>query len=1659
MGCCANQRVALRTYWSKLQFPSIDPQVQDAELKNSQRYLGNVKKECEGMKTTMEELELQNTIMNRAVAKTVKDKEESMMQHDILRLEVKRLRQQLTTKSENLYSLENRKQQLQISMEEREKEIEVHTEVLRAQLRSAEEEKHKAAIELAERKQKIFTLKSKYDNVMCKVKKEEGGEQLSQAHYMIKAAQEKEELQRKGDELDDKIRRAEKEIRSLENTLGHLVQRNQKFKENLQTSNMQNQSELEEKQTLEEQSRAANEVLFKKKKVLTQLEQEAQEDVQRYEELQRSMQQMEAHVNELTAARDVLRQDIGTQAPKIERAQQTLANAQTRAIQSGVDLAPEAAAAVDVKARGLREQNQSLLFALSNALQDYGEDVLPLFENLCAERGVAMPSRPPPGMQASGGHQPPPARAVADEALATTSQVSRCLRFTPEKGAKGHRISNRHSQNPHPIGPQSTGNAFAMTIRLGGALACGPATAPERQALLANLDDPSRRLLLTADQVVTYEGQIREKPESMEEARAFLASYALAPCRTVGALCLHDLSSRQRVVGVADIFFKPSIANEDRSCPNDVLTELESETALLECAGALMVEHPLIECHVDRVEGGLDSVQGLSLPLLRDLWGQLQADRFRLHRAEPYRQRELLSQLTAAQRLRIQRPLKSCALLASRQWELQAAVLPVQSRRFFFGGRSDGGNKGDSSGETPATSSDTDKAERSGGGRISRGGRAGSNNGVAAQDDEGAIVPMKPDGHGQLRKDGGTMQGGFRKAKVKQTSELAHSALLVAMATAIGHGDKDIEYGPERADGLKVPEVFPEGSRWRLVALGISLCLFHLVATYPLPDDLVFTVPVNRPYHHMRLTVFFGFGIPFLTQGHGKTRLRLQPLLTMLIFWLTLQSILLVSIGMWLQLGLAIALLIAVIVLAWPILRSTDWIWDFGRGAYRHLRDSNTAIPVKIYTVIFSLFPFGLIMPIFGPWERVQLWVRWRPYNVEAELLWRGTFATFFLSFFFTAANPKVNNAIVAFFAAHGICHSISMFFDNRITPTYGNENVEHLLEISLFMVLGLGFEPWSIALPVFRRPLFPMQNHIIQVTSPTLTKELIRAFEKRPGQNYVSLFLHKQVPPAFEMPEKRDDGDEAGEAAEGQVPQVQATAELEELGSENPMEVLCRVGTRAKVMQAMPVVSQSGQQVGLQMLVNGIDIVRMEEVLQKGPPLQVKISQVKYENEDPPDDMLKATMNETMQTIKEIMKVNPGFREYASMINQSYYDRVEKMKAHVVAHFAAALTSADGMDLQKVLEATNAQDKSRLALELVKKELELSKLQQKIASQIEDKMNKHQREFMLREQLKSIKKELGIDKDDGSDALLQKFKQRLEEKTVPKEVKEAIDQELEKFANLAKESQEYQMTRNYLEWLTNMPWGVYSKDTFDLKKAREILDRDHYGLADIKDRIREFIAVGVLRGSMQGKILCFVGPPGVGKTSIGKSIAEALGREFYRFSVGGLYDVAEIKGHRRTYVGAMPGKVIQCLKKTQTANPLILIDEVDKIGRGHQGDPSSALLELLDPSQNNSFVDHYLDTIPGPLLDRMEVIRLTGYDLQEKMRIAQDYLVPNAMVEVGLRQKEVKTSEQAVTADAPTGEALTAAGTSEAGSDEANDETSKAVEPVKPTIKASQRS
>ncbi|CAN1161610.1 Lon protease homolog 1, mitochondrial [Linum perenne] len=331
---------------------------------------------------------------------------------------------------------------------------------------------------------------------------------------------------------------------------------------------------------------------------------------------------------------------------------------------------------------------------------------------------------------------------------------------------------------------------------------------------------------------------------------------------------------------------------------------------------------------------------------------------------------------------------------------------------------------------------------------------------------------------------------------------------------------------------------------------------------------------------------------------------------------------------------------------------------------------------------------------------------------------------------------------------------------------------------------------------------------------------------------------------------------------------------------------------------------------------------------------------------------------------------------------------------------------------------------------------MEITKIQESIAKAIEEKISGEQRRYLLNEQLKAIKKELGLETDDKT-ALSSKFRERIEgkEEKIPANVLQVIQEELTKLQLLEASSSEFNVTRNYLDWLTVLPWGNYSDENFDVLRAQKILDEDHYGLSDVKERILEFIAVGKLRGTAQGKIICLSGPPGVGKTSIGKSIARALDRKFYRFSVGGLSDVAEIKGHRRTYIGAMPGKMVQCLKNVGTANPLVLIDEIDKLGRGHSGDPASAMLELLDPEQNANFLDHYLDVpidlskvlfvctanvidmIPTPLLDRMEVISIAGYITDEKMHIARDYLEKSTRETCGIKPEQVELTDAALLA------------------------------------------
>lgn len=435
---------------------------------------------------------------------------------------------------------------------------------------------------------------------------------------------------------------------------------------------------------------------------------------------------------------------------------------------------------------------------------------------------------------------------------------------------------------------------------------------------------------------------------------------------------------------------------------------------------------------------------------------------------------------------------------------------------------------------------------------------------------------------------------------------------------------------------------------------------------------------------------------------------------------------------------------------------------------------------------------------------------------------------------------------------------------------------------------------------------------------------------------------------------------------------------------------------------------------------------------LRKYPVTLVKVENLTEEPYDPKSPIIRAVTNEIVNVFKEVAGLNSLFRDQISTFSMSQSAGNVMNEPAKLADFAAAVSAGEVTELQDVLETLNVEERMQKALVVLKKELMNAQLQSKISKDVERSIQKRQREYWLMEQMKGIRRELGIE-SDGKDKLVEKFKEKGSKLAMPEAVKKVFDEELNKLAHLEPAASEFNVTRNYLDWLTQIPWGQRSAENFGINNAMTVLDEDHHGLKDVKDRILEFIAVGKLRGTVEGKILCFVGPPGVGKTSIGKSIARALNRQYYRFSVGGLSDVAEIKGHRRTYVGALPGRIIQALKKCQTENPLILIDEIDKIGKGHQGDPASALLELLDPEQNNSFLDHYLDvpvdlskvlfvctanmtdTIPRPLLDRMEMIELSGYVADEKMAIAERYLAPAAKELAGLKDVDVNLSKEAI--------------------------------------------
>jgi ATP-dependent Lon protease len=443
-----------------------------------------------------------------------------------------------------------------------------------------------------------------------------------------------------------------------------------------------------------------------------------------------------------------------------------------------------------------------------------------------------------------------------------------------------------------------------------------------------------------------------------------------------------------------------------------------------------------------------------------------------------------------------------------------------------------------------------------------------------------------------------------------------------------------------------------------------------------------------------------------------------------------------------------------------------------------------------------------------------------------------------------------------------------------------------------------------------------------------------------------------------------------------------------------------------------------------LQFIAQGLRRFRITEWLRKSPPFIVKVEYLEVPvGED--DGQLRAYAMALIDIIKELMTLNPLYNEEL----KQYLNYFTPNEPGPLADFAAAITSATSAEMQNVLETLPLLDRMETVLLLIRKELDVARLQAKITEQVQQQVTEQQKTFFLREQLKVIQKELGIAKDDRQ-ADAEKFIARLQALTVPRPIQARADEELEKLQVLDSTSAEYGVTRNYLDWLTSVPWGVTSTDQLDLKAARIILNNDHDGLEDIKQRIIEFLAMGAYKGEIKGSILLLVGPPGVGKTSIGKSIARALGRKFYRFSLGGMRDEAEIKGHRRTYVGAMPGKLIQSLKEVKVANPIIMLDEIDKIGASFQGDPASALLEVLDPEQNSEFLDHFLDvrvdlsqvlfictanqldSIPAALLDRMEILRLAGYLTEEKVLIAKHHLWKKQLQRAGIAATKLTISD-----------------------------------------------
>jgi ATP-dependent Lon protease len=486
-------------------------------------------------------------------------------------------------------------------------------------------------------------------------------------------------------------------------------------------------------------------------------------------------------------------------------------------------------------------------------------------------------------------------------------------------------------------------------------------------------------------------------------------------------------------------------------------------------------------------------------------------------------------------------------------------------------------------------------------------------------------------------------------------------------------------------------------------------------------------------------------------------------------------------------------------------------------------------------------------------------------------------------------------------------------------------------------------------------------------------------------------------------------------------------------VAQENPQvedptfEDLYKVGTAAKILRML--VLPDGNTT---IIIQGKRRFQLDDAVHEEPFLRSKITALEENFDEIEKKEIDAYLRSLKGEAKKILKLSPELPQEA----QFAIDNIDT--PGFLTHFIASNVGSDVAIKQTILEENDARKRVLRLLEVLDKELQVLTLKSEIHSKTSTDIDAQQRDYYLRQQMKVLQTELG---DDSPEKDLEGFKDKAKDKKWPVNVKEHYNKELSRLNRMHSQSPEYSVSLNYIETLVDLPWGEYSKDNFSLKRAQKILDKEHYGLKKVKERILEYLAVIKLKAdktgeenpSMKGPILCLYGPPGVGKTSLGKSIAKALGREYVRMSLGGVHDESEIRGHRKTYIGAMPGKVIQNIKKAKTSNPVFVLDEIDKIGTDHRGDPSSALLEVLDPEQNSAFTDNYveveydlskvlflstsnsLDTIQPALRDRMEIIELTGYTIEEKVEIAKRHLVPRQITEHGFDKNEIKFSKAAL--------------------------------------------